>query len=400
MQLKRRHDLIPNLVNTVKGAMQFERETLEAVVSARNKAIEVQPAPARVVGKVQQTAAAETQLTGALGRLLAVVEAYPDLKATGNVAQLQEELTSTENKIAFARQLYNDTATQYNTKQQQFPTSLVAGMAGARRRSCGRSPTWPSGRCLTLNSRSDLSIRTAKDSEREGGKSPFGLRRPHESVRAAGSESPALARLVIGFIVFFAWLGFGGDWILYELHQAARRLTPTSRLPVVRASSCRSIAGRLADARGRPAPSACCGPPVRARSSRSGDAARTQLVNVVEEMAVAAGTASTQDLAHSRPDPTRSRPARREHAHIAVTQGLLDLRARDELQARDRARDGAREEPGRAADDELAALVGAVTLMSDGWAAMFYGGMRSARWAAEAGAAAGRDDKGGGGGAS
>jgi LemA protein len=128
VQLKRRHDLIPNLVSTVKGAMQFERETLEAVVAARNQAIKVQQTPGVHVG---QTAAAESQLTGALGRLLAVVEAYPDLKATGNVAQLQEELTSTENKIAFARQLYNDTATQYNTKQQQFPTNLVAGMANA-----------------------------------------------------------------------------------------------------------------------------------------------------------------------------------------------------------------------------------------------------------------------------
>ena len=128
VQLKRRHDLIPNLVNTVKGAMQFERETLEAVVSARNKAIQVQSAPGVHVG---ETAAAEAQLTGALSRLLAVVEAYPDLKATGNVAQLQEELTSTENKIAFSRQHYNDTATEYNTKQQQFPTNMVAGMAGA-----------------------------------------------------------------------------------------------------------------------------------------------------------------------------------------------------------------------------------------------------------------------------
>jgi LemA protein len=128
VQLKRRHDLIPNLVNTVKGAMQFERETLEAVVAARNQAIKVQQAPG---AHVSETAAAESQLTGALSRLLAVVEAYPDLKATGNVGQLQEELTSTENKIAFARQLYNDTATQYNTKQQQFPTNLVAGMAGA-----------------------------------------------------------------------------------------------------------------------------------------------------------------------------------------------------------------------------------------------------------------------------
>jgi LemA protein len=128
VQLKRRHDLIPNLVNTVKGAMQFERETLDAVVSARNQAIKVQQTPG---AHVSDTAAAESQLTGALSRLLAVVEAYPDLKATGNVAQLQEELTSTENKIAFSRQHYNDTATEYNTKQQQFPTNMVAGMAGA-----------------------------------------------------------------------------------------------------------------------------------------------------------------------------------------------------------------------------------------------------------------------------
>lgn len=126
VQLKRRHDLIPNLINTVKGAMNFERDTLEAVISARNKAI-----TASTSGSVAATAAAETQLTGALSRLLAVVEAYPDLKATANVSQLQEELTATENKIGFSRQLYNDTATQYNTAQQTFPTMLFAGMAGA-----------------------------------------------------------------------------------------------------------------------------------------------------------------------------------------------------------------------------------------------------------------------------
>jgi LemA protein len=123
VQLKRRHDLIPNLVNTVKGAMDFERNTLEAVISARNKAI-------NATG-VAQTAKAEGELTQALGRLFALTEAYPDLKATGNVAQLQEELTSTENKIGFARQLYNDTATQYNTRQATFPTMLVAGLAKA-----------------------------------------------------------------------------------------------------------------------------------------------------------------------------------------------------------------------------------------------------------------------------
>ncbi len=127
VQLKRRHDLIPNLVETVKGAMSFERETLEAVINARNQAITIEKSGAGVA----ETAAAESRLSGALGRLLAVVEAYPDLKSTGNTAQLQEELTATENKISFARQLYNDTATQYNTKQQQFPTNLVASLASA-----------------------------------------------------------------------------------------------------------------------------------------------------------------------------------------------------------------------------------------------------------------------------
>ena len=131
VQLKRRHDLIPNLVETVKGAMSFERETLESVVAARNQAIAATTGTTQLPSaqQVQATAAAEGQLTQSLGRLFAVVEAYPDLKATGNVAQLQEELTSTENKIAFARQLYNDQSTVYNTRQQQFPGSIVAGFA-------------------------------------------------------------------------------------------------------------------------------------------------------------------------------------------------------------------------------------------------------------------------------
>src|ERR671919_411184 len=123
VQLKRRHDLIPNLVNTVKGAMDFERSTLDAVISARNKAV-------GATG-VWQTAQAEGELTQALGRLFALTEAYPELKANQNVLQLQEELTSTENKVGFARQLYNDVATQYNTKQATFPTLLVAGLAKA-----------------------------------------------------------------------------------------------------------------------------------------------------------------------------------------------------------------------------------------------------------------------------
>jgi LemA protein len=140
VQLKRRHDLIPNLVETVKGAMGFERETLEAVVAARGQAARgpaTDGGPRGVGGAppsadvVQKTAAAEGALTGALGRLMAVIEAYPQLKSLENVSQLQEEITSTENKITFARQLYNDQATVYNTAQQQFPNNLVAGSAGA-----------------------------------------------------------------------------------------------------------------------------------------------------------------------------------------------------------------------------------------------------------------------------
>ncbi len=123
VQLKRRHDLVPNLVNTVKGAMEHERGTLEAVIAARNRAVSAEG--------VAATAAAEGVLTQALGRLFALAENYPQIRATTNIQQLQEELASTENKVAFARQLYNDVATQYNTRQAQFPTNLVAGLAKA-----------------------------------------------------------------------------------------------------------------------------------------------------------------------------------------------------------------------------------------------------------------------------
>jgi LemA protein len=123
VQLKRRHDLIPNLVNAVKGAMDFEKTTLEAVISARNKAVSA--------SGVAQVAKAEGELTQALGRLFALSENYPQLKATANIQQLQEELTATENKVGFARQFYNDVATSYNTAQQQFPTNLMAGVAKA-----------------------------------------------------------------------------------------------------------------------------------------------------------------------------------------------------------------------------------------------------------------------------
>jgi LemA protein len=129
VQLKRRHDLIPNLVSAVKGAMDFEKQTLEAVIQARNQAVKINASGPEAMKQISQ---AENQLSGALSRLMVVMEQYPQLKATGNIGQLQEEIASTENRIAFARQLYNDTGTQYNTKQQQFPTNLVAGLAKAQ----------------------------------------------------------------------------------------------------------------------------------------------------------------------------------------------------------------------------------------------------------------------------
>lgn len=133
VQLKRRYDLIPNLVETAKGYMQHERETLEAVIAARNQAQSAGQAAAAKPGDpqaMQALAGAEGALTGALTRFFAVAEAYPDLKANQNMLALQTELTSTEDKIAFARQAYNDAVMAYNTKREQFPDVIVANIAG------------------------------------------------------------------------------------------------------------------------------------------------------------------------------------------------------------------------------------------------------------------------------
>ena len=124
VQLQRRHDLIPNLVETVKGYAKHEQQTLERVIQARNQAISA--------GSIADKGAAESQLTAAVRGLLAIAEAYPDLKANQNFLALQEELTATENRIGFARQHYNDVVTQYNQALSQFPANMVAGTFGFR----------------------------------------------------------------------------------------------------------------------------------------------------------------------------------------------------------------------------------------------------------------------------
>ena len=133
VQLTRRHDLIPNLVETAKGYMKHERETLEAVIAARNvavaglKAAAADPASAAAM---QQLGSAEGALSGVLGRLFALAEAYPDLKANQNMMQVSEELTSTENRVSFARQAYNDAVMEFNNAREIFPNSIIAGAFG------------------------------------------------------------------------------------------------------------------------------------------------------------------------------------------------------------------------------------------------------------------------------
>ncbi|HVJ80033.1 MAG TPA: LemA family protein [Planctomycetia bacterium] len=133
VQLKRRYDLIPNLVEVAKGYMKHERETLEAVIAMRNQAYAANQKAAANPGDpsaMHALAASETALAGAMTKFMAVAEAYPDLKANQNMMSLQEELTSTENKVAFARQSFNDSVTAYNNAREVFPAVLIAGIAG------------------------------------------------------------------------------------------------------------------------------------------------------------------------------------------------------------------------------------------------------------------------------
>jgi len=133
VQLKRRYDLIPNLVETAKGYMKHERETLEAVIQARNQAVTAEGRAAANPGDanaMKGLMGAEAALTGAVGRLFALMESYPDLKANQNMMQLTEELTSTENRVAFSRQAYNDAVTEYNIAREKFPNVIIANSMG------------------------------------------------------------------------------------------------------------------------------------------------------------------------------------------------------------------------------------------------------------------------------
>jgi LemA protein len=133
VQLKRRYDLIPNLVETAKGYMKHERETLEAVIQARNQAVSAEGRAAQNPGDtnaMKGLVGAEAALTGAMGRLFALMESYPDLKANQNMMQLSEELTSTENRVAFSRQAYNDAVTVYNTTREKVPNNIIANTMG------------------------------------------------------------------------------------------------------------------------------------------------------------------------------------------------------------------------------------------------------------------------------
>ncbi len=146
VQLKRRHDLIPNLTSAVKGALEFEQDTLRKVIEARDQAVAARG--------IEQTAAAENVLTKALRQLVAVVENYPDLRGTENVLRLQEELTTTENQIGFSRQHYNDVVMRFNTRQEVFPANLIAGVFGFE-----RSDLFSAGESDRATPRVNLSLR-------------------------------------------------------------------------------------------------------------------------------------------------------------------------------------------------------------------------------------------------
>ncbi len=307
---------------------------------------------------VQQTAQAEGELSQALGRLFALTEAYPDLKATGNVAQLQEELTSTENKIGFARQLYNDTATQYNTAQATFPDRPRRGdRQGGARGAVG-----------------DAGGVGAGGAER---RSVDGESALNESANLFAQQETNRRRstwLVVGFIVFFAWVGFGGDLAFGLLTADAPPSSYHHVVPFIGIITT-IIAGGICWYSWRfGAQRVLWSTGAREVLEPATDEER-QLVNVVEEMAIASGQPKPRVWIVPDDDPNAFATGRdAATASIAVTEGLLRTLSRDELQgvvAHEMAHV-------RNLDIRLmtllAGMVGAIALMSDGMGRMLRGG--------------------------
>ena len=308
---------------------------------------------------MQQTAKAEGELTQALGRLFALTEAYPDLKATGNVAQLQEELTSTENKIGFARQLYNDVATQYNTRQATVPDDARRRAWPRRRRpSCGRSPT--TRRARGADGRSvEQQTRSVSESAN--------LFAQQESNRRRSTW------LVIGFIVFFAWVGFGGDLAFGLLTADAPPGSYHHVVPVIGIVTT-LVAGGICWYSWRFGPRQVLWSTGAREIVEPATAEERQLVNVVEEMAIASGLPKPRVWIVPDDDPNAFATGRdAATASIAVTEGLLRTLSRDELQG------VVAHEMAHVQNLDvrlmtlLAGMVGAIALMSDGMGRMLRG---------------------------
>src|ERR1700730_12922263 len=335
VQLTRRYDLIPNLVEIAKGYIKHERETLEAVIRARNTAYAGLKTAASDPGNaaaVQQLSGADQQLGGALGRLMAVAESYPDLKANQNMMQLSEELTSTENKVAFARQAYNDAVMSYNNAREVFPSSIVAGMFNFQ-------PAQP--------------LDIAKPETREAPKVSFTCRRDRAVRQMDFYARQVAARgqtrwLVIGFILSLLAVSLALDLVLFTFLSSAQAdrtvvapLQFAALNPGVALFSTLLVMGVLGLASLYKSMELRGGGGVVARSLGGGlvaqdttDLQRKRLLNVVSEMAIASGVPMPEVYVLEQEAAINAFAAGHSPANAAVTvtQGALDRLNRDQLQ--------------------------------------------------------------------
>ena len=385
VQLKRRHDLIPNLVNAVAGSMDFERDTLTAVMEARAKALTA-TGPADAAQK-------EGQLSLALGRLLVVAENYPTLKSNDNVKMLQEELSATENKVGFARQFYNDIATKFNTAQQVFPTNIFAGAFGFK----------PS-ELFEITEAADRDVPIVDLSRRgrpEGRRLPRCLRSCSTVCRAdrmnlyeqQSSNRRKTWLIMFAFVVFLLMLGLGFDAFYVG---AAGGYVPIGSLAALGVGSVSAFASYYNGDRAVLA--ATSARPIEEVAAGAGEADKLklrQLENIVDEMAIAAGLPRPRVYVVPDADPNAFATGRGpEHSSIVVTRGLLDTLDREELQG------VVAHEMSHIRNLDIrvmtvvAALVGAIALLAD-WArrGMMWGGAPAKRQRVVAVAAGGSGDR-------